>query len=123
MDLREAQTIVKSLAEGVDPVTGEVFSSDSTYNHPVVIRALFTVQRYARVPSTKMSLDERRQQNIGLGRPRNAGLPWTDDDRGRVAAGFRDGGSIEDLAAQLERSRAAIHAELIRQGLVEPVAV
>jgi hypothetical protein len=123
MELREARNIVKTLAEGVDPITGEVFAADSPYNHPMVIRALFAVHTHARVPKSKMSLDERRQQNLDLGRPRNAGLPWTDDDRSRVASGFQDGDSIENLAAKLERSQAAIHAELIRQGLVDPVAV
>ena len=123
MELSEARTIVKTLAEGVDPVTGEVFQADSPYNHPRVIRALFTVHSYALGPRPKMSPEERRRQNLELGRPTNAGLPWSDADRSRVATGFQKGETLEELAAALERSRTAIHAELIRQGLVEPVAV
>ena len=122
MELNEARTIVKTLAEGVDPMTGEVFAADSPYNHPRVIRALFTVHSYARVPRSKLSPDERRQQNLEAGRPANAGLPWSADERSRVASEFRQGETIEQLAKALERSRAAIHAELIRQGLVQPVA-
>lgn len=122
MELSEARTIVKTLAEGVDPVTGEVFAPDSPYNHPQVIRALFTVHSYALGPRSKMSPEERRRQNLELGRPTNAGLPWSDGDRSRVAAGFRGGETIEALATALERSRAAIQAEMIRQGLVPPVA-
>ena len=38
--------------------------------------------------------------------------------RSRVATEFGGGKNIEELAGALERSRAAIHAELIRQGLV-----
>ena len=123
MELNQARTIVKTLAEGIDPVTGEAFAPESPYNHPLVIRALYAVHRYARIPKTKMTPDERRQHNLELGKPRNAGLPWTDEDRSRVASGFREGETLEALASTLERSRAAIHAELIRQGLVEPVAM
>jgi hypothetical protein len=123
MELSEARTIVKALAEGVDPNTGEVFDTDSPYNQPRVIRALFTVHRYSHIPRTRMSPDEKRQRNLELGRPRNAGLPWTEEDRTRVASSFGDGKTIEELARALDRSRAAIHAELIRQGLVSPTPV
>ena len=41
MDISEARAIIKTLAKGVDPFTGEVFAEDSPYNHPQVIRALF----------------------------------------------------------------------------------
>lgn len=120
MELSEARTIVKTLAEGIDPTTGEVFAPDSPYNHPRVIRALFTV--HAHVPRPKLSPDERRRLNLELGRPTNAGLPWSENDRSRVATGFGDGETLEELAAALGRSRTAIYAELIRQGLVQPVA-
>ena len=121
MELREAKNIVGTLAQGIDPITGEVFGPDSPYNHPRLIRALFTVHAHAPINRSKMSLDERRRENIELGRPKNAGLPWTDEDRTRVASGFGDGSTFEELAAVFERSRAAIQAELARQGLVQPM--
>lgn len=121
MEIREAQSIVKNLAEGVDPNTGEVFAPDSPYNEPRIIRALFTVHdfvRQARKP--RMSADEKRQENLDLGRPRNYGMPWTDDARSQVAKGFEDGKTIEELATTHERTQGAIRAELIRQGLLSP---
>lgn len=121
MELSEARTIIKTLAEGTDPITGEIYEPDSPYNNPTVIRALFTVHRYAKVPHTKLSPEEKRQRNLELGRPRNAGLPWTEEDRAKVASGFGDGQTNQELATALERSRAAIDAELIRQGLMSPV--
>jgi hypothetical protein len=121
MELRKAQKIVKTLAQGVDPNTGEVFAPDSPYNEPKIIRALFTVHDFVRqAKKPKMSVDEKRQENLDLGRPRNYGLPWTDDTRSQVASGFEDGKAIEELAATLERTQGAIRAELIRQGLLEP---
>ena len=121
MEIREAQSIVKNLAEGIDPNTGEVFAPDSPYNEPRIIRALFTVHdfvRQARKP--RMSADEKRQENLDLGRPRNYGMPWTDEARSQVAKGFEDGKTIEDLATTHERTQGAIRAELIRQGLLSP---
>jgi len=122
MELTEARTIVRTLAQGVDPITGEVFAADSPYNHPRVIRALFTVHDHTQSVRGKMGADEKRQRNVERGLPRNAGLPWTDDDRERAASGFKDGRTFEELATALERTRTAIHAELARQGLVEPIA-
>ena len=47
MDIFEARSIVKSLAKGVNPVTGEVFGDESPYNHPHIIRALFVVHDHS----------------------------------------------------------------------------
>ena len=121
MEIREAQSIVKALAQGIDPNTGEVFASDSPYNEPKTIRALFTVHDFvmqARKP--RMSAGEKRQENLDLGRPANYGLPWKDDARSQVATGFEEGKTIEELATTLERTQGAIRAELIRQGLMSP---
>jgi hypothetical protein len=121
MELKEARIMVKTLAQGVNPITGELFPLDSPYNDPKVIRALFTVHDLARpAAKPKMSASERRQENLDCGRPGNAGLPWTDDARALVASEFQKEITIEELATMLERSRGAIHAELIRQGLVSP---
>jgi hypothetical protein len=121
MEIREAQSIVRTLAQGIDPNTGEVFAPDSPYNEQKIIRALFTVHdfvRQARKP--RMSAGEKRQENLDLGRPRNYGLPWTDDARSQVAKGFESDKTIEELAVILERTQGAIRAELIRQGLLPP---
>ena len=121
MELNQNRNIVKTLAQGVDPTTGEVFPPESPYNNPEVIRALYSMLEFvkqARKP--RMSLEERRQHNLELGRPGNCGLPWTEDDRALVKSGFLDGVTIEKLAARIERSSAAIVAEVIRQDLVPP---
>jgi len=121
VEITEARSIVKTLAQGVDPTTGEVFPPDSPYNHPNTIRALFKVVELAWPPGrSKLSVDERRQRNIERGLPRNAGLPWSDDHREAVADGFKNGRTIRELADAFERSLTAINAELIRQELVSP---
>ena len=41
MDQAQALAIVRSLANGVDPESGEVFTPDSAYQRPQVVRALY----------------------------------------------------------------------------------
>jgi len=121
MELTQSRNIVKTLAQGVHPSTGEVFPPESPYNDPEVIRALFSILESVKQSRTpRKSIEERRQQNLEVGRPTNSGLPWTEEDRTIVRSGFRDGTAIEKLAAKLERSRSAIVAEVIRQDLVPP---
>ena len=41
MDAAQALTVVRSLANGVDPESGEVFPPESAYQRPQVVRALY----------------------------------------------------------------------------------
>lgn len=41
----EAKSIIDALARGIDPATGEVITSDSIFNQPEVIRALFVASK------------------------------------------------------------------------------
>lgn len=116
MDLLKAKEIVKALAEGIDPTTGEVLPDGGPCSNPQVIRALFTVLESLKAP--KMTAEERRQKNIAKGRPRNAGLPWPDDLRAEIASRFNSGQTIYELSRYFERSKAAITAELERQKLI-----
>ena len=121
METTEVRSIVKTLAQGIDPTTGEVFPQNSPYNDPKIIRALFKVVDLAWPPGrSKLSLDEKRQRNLERGLPRNAGLPWSEEHREAVAEGFKSGKTIRELATALERSLTAINSELIRQELISP---
>lgn len=121
MEITEVRSIVKTLAQGIDPTTGVVFPQNSPYNEPKIIRALFKVVDLAWPPGrSKLSLDEKRQRNLERGLPRNAGLPWSEEHREAVAEGFKSGKTIRELATSFERSLTAIDAELIRQELISP---
>ncbi len=121
MDIIKAKEIVEMLADGIDPTTGEIFPPDSHYNNPEVIRALFTVLRSVRMPAkaTKKSIEEKQKDNIENGKPRNAGLPWTQDQRNEVASLFDQGNTIEELSSYFERTTGAIKSELTHQGLID----
>lgn len=121
METKQAKEIVTLLANGTDPNTGEVYPIDSPYNDPLVIRALFTLLNNVRIPRklTQISIEEKRTRNIAAGKPRNAGLPWSDDLRKELASKFKAGKSAGDLAGYFERTEGAILSELEHQGLID----
>ncbi|GGY55030.1 hypothetical protein GCM10011297_29870 [Bacterioplanes sanyensis] len=116
--------IVEALANGINPVTGELLPSESPYNHPDVIRALFTMLDLVKnppknAPKLKKTLEQKQAENIENGLPKNAGLPWTDEQRADLANQFSSGKDTKALAEIHARSTGAITSELKRQGLIE----
>ena len=121
MEIDKAREIVSLLAYGIDPTTGEVLPNDSPYNHPSVIRALFSLLGSVSIQKKqiKQSMEERQAQNVASGRPKNAGLPWTDDLKDKAATMFKSGTSIDELAEHFERTSGAILSQLMHQGLID----
>lgn len=121
MDIHKAKEIVELLANGVDPTTGEVFPPGSHYNNPEIIRALFTVLSSIRTTarSSKKSIEEKQKENMESGKPKNAAIPWSIEQRQEVAELFNNGKSIEELSEYFERTHGAIKSELMYQGLIE----
>lgn len=121
MELSEAKNIVTALINGIDPTTGEVLPEGSPYNNPQVIRALFNVLDALNVKKQpKKTFEEKQQDNIKAGRPKNAGLSWDDELKELLASTFQNGASIDELATNFERTKGSIVSELTRQGLIEP---
>jgi len=116
--------VIKALADGIDPTTGELYPSDSPYNQPIVIRALYSLlqaleRKQGRVKTSKKTLEEKQATNIESGLPKNAGLPWSDEERQQVKSMFNEGELIPTIALQLERTSGSINAELKKQGLID----
>lgn len=119
MDIYQATDILKTLAGGIDPNSGELFPQQSPYNHPEIIRALFCAINFiGSAKKPKKSLEEKQADNLNRGLPKNAGLPWTDDLKASLAKDYAESLSVEQLAKKFERTRGAITAELERQGLI-----
>src|SRR5258708_18353813 len=76
----QALQIVRALADGVDPESGEVYPPSSPYQKPDTVRALFIATRALE----RASEWEQRRQRL----PANAGKPWSNEEDGRLAAGF-----------------------------------
>jgi len=79
------------------------------------------VLRSVRMPAkaSKKSNEEKQEDNVNNGRPKNAGLPWLVEQKNEVALLFKEGKSIDELSRYFERTKGAITSELTHQGLIE----
>jgi hypothetical protein len=111
MDAAKSLEIIRALANGVDPHTGEEFSADSPYQHPQTIRALFVaIQALERV---KKAGDRQRQL------PDNAGKPWSDEEDHRLVSAFDSGKTTKQLAEDHQRTEGSIRSRLVKHGKIQ----
>jgi len=117
MEKEAALKIIQQLANGTDPHTGEIFRTDSPYQHPDTVRALFAAARALDSQSAP------RQRAAGAeNAPQNAGKPWSGAEDEALAGAFDSGKTVPELAAEHQRSRFAIEARLAKLGKIEPPA-
>jgi hypothetical protein len=108
MNQSEALSVVRSLANGIDPASGDAFPADSAYQRSDVVRALF-VAADALERSERFS---RRREDL----PAKAGQPWTEDEDRKLLASFDAGHGLQELAATHERTQTGIRARLVKYG-------
>ncbi len=106
MNQTQALEVIRSLADGVDPDTGEMFASESPYQRPQTIRALF----FAAQALEHREGAERRRENL----PRNSGAPWTEEDDRSLVAGFDAGRAIAELAMEHQRTQHGVRSRLLK---------
>ena len=117
MEREQTLRILNALANGVHPATGEQFASDSPYQHPDTVRALFAAVRTLE-GSGAVSADRRPVPPQS-----GAGSRWSTEEEERLAAAFDAGRTIDALAQAHSRTRAAIEARLVRLGKLDASAV
>ncbi|HEX5628405.1 MAG TPA: hypothetical protein VFX72_02445, partial [Usitatibacteraceae bacterium] len=97
MHLESALPIVKALADGVNPVTGEQYPEASPYAEPRALRALFSA-----VDLMQREVErERRRERL----PANFGKPWSDGEDKSIAASFDAGVAIPEMARKHARTQ------------------
>ncbi len=112
MQLDAALPIVRALADGVNPVTGEAYPAASPYAEPRTLRALFSaVDLMAREVER-----ERRRARL----PANFGKPWTEGEDRAVVAEFDAGVAMPDMARKHARTQSSIRLRLEKLGKIEP---
>ena len=107
---KETLKIIETLAEGVNPVTGEILPDQSPYNEPLVIRALFTVTQLLR----------QQQSHSEKPLPARAGNSWDAEEDRAIIEEFHTNLPMWVMAEKHLRTRGAIQARLVRLGLIEP---
>ena len=110
MDANQALAVVRSLANGVDPETGEVFPPESAYQRPLVVRALYE----AASALERAERFERRKAQL----PAKTGVPWSEDEDRKLLAAFDAGRALQELAAAHERTMGAVRARLLKYGRI-----
>ena len=115
--------MLKALANGINPETGELLGTGSVANKPEAIRILFILaQELSEEPEkqkkSKLSAEERQQKNIAEGRPAKSYFPWTDEERGLLEERHQAGDSVEQLSLKFERSVRAVAIQLEKMGLI-----
>ncbi|WP_425267209.1 hypothetical protein [Buttiauxella warmboldiae] len=115
--------ILRALANGVNPDTGELLSRSSVAQTPEMIRMLFTlaeelVDVSAKIKKTKLSLHERQQKNIAEGKPAKSYFPWSNEEKLQLAEGYTAGKTVEALSLELGRSGRAVAIQLEKLGLI-----
>jgi hypothetical protein len=120
MDQNQALRILNALANGVHPATGEVFASDSPYQHPDTVRALFEAVRC--MEGVKPAPEQKQNEDKATF-PANTFVRWTEGEEKRLVAGFDSGKSTAELAKLHNRSRAAVEARLLKLGKIDVSAL
>lgn len=108
MDAAHALAIVRSLANGVDPESGDVFPPESPYQKAQTVRALYE----AAAALEKFERFERRKAQM----PPKTGAPWSEDEDRKLLAAFDAGRALQELAAAHERTVGAVRARLLKYG-------
>ena len=108
MEDLQALVILRSLANGVDPESGQFLDPENPIQRPRTVCALTTAVR-------ALERTERHDRRRSLA-PSRAIAPWTTMEDRQLLAGLDAGMSPRELAAKHQRSPKAIKARLARFG-------
>lgn len=112
MQLDAALPIVRALADGVNPITGEAYPETSPYAEPRTLRALYSaVDLMAREVER-----EKRRERL----PANFGKPWSEGEDRALTAEFDAGAGIPEMARKHLRTQSSIRLRLEKLGKIQP---
>jgi hypothetical protein len=118
MDAADALPILRALADGRDPVSGAPLGSESVFQRPEVIRALFAavlaLDAAPRVGASEPSAPTGKKPPSS-----GEGSAWTAEEEARMVAAFEAGTKPAVIAEAHGRTRGAINSRLKKLGLIE----
>lgn len=117
MNAKDAYTLLETLLDGIDPLTGEMLPEEHVCQEPAVLRALHralvALQNEADADDEANAADERKTRY-----PR-AGRPWTQEDLERLKQLYEDGTSMEEMCHLLQRRKSGIEKKCVYLGLTD----
>src|ERR1700761_9257536 len=108
METAAAREVLKSLVDGVDPVTGMPIPRGTVVHHAAVIRALLAAVAVMDADIVRC----RRRARL----PQNVGRPWTEPEDKLLLTAFSRGEPLRDVAARHCRSLAGVESRLEKLG-------
>ncbi|QJR13049.1 hypothetical protein DSM104443_04143 [Usitatibacter rugosus] len=111
MQLQSALPIVRALADGINPLTGETFNDESPYSEPRTLRALFSA---VELMEREVEREKRRERL-----PANFGKPWTEGEDQALAGSFDAGHALLEIARKHARTVSSIRLRLEKLGKIE----
>lgn len=106
MEIQRAKELLYILADGINPLTGEILPDYDSCNQVDIVRALHAVL---------MEL-EKQPQKVQKNQPENAGKPCTSDEDTQLLHEYRSGTKTSELAKLHKRTKGSIVARLVKLG-------
>lgn len=104
MEINRAAELLRALADGIDPMTGQPLPDESVYNRPEIIRALHCVLQELQEPGqTALPLSTRAWN-------------WSTEEEAQLLQEYGMGLPIETIARRHGRSVGAIETRLSELG-------
>ncbi len=106
MNIERAKELVSALAEGIDPITGEVLPSDHICNNAELVRAFYALLN-------QVNTEPKNKKH------ENACKRWTAEEDALLKQLYEQGVKISEIQRKFMRSRGSIQARLVKLGLAE----
>ena len=122
-----AGEVFKQLARGFHPETSELLPPESAVHSATAIRLLYELadefshdcfSGVKRKEKVKLTPEQRREKNRAEGKPANAYLPWSEEEKVRLGEVFQRGDNIASLSEQFERSSRSVALMLEKMALM-----
>ena len=104
--------IIRALADGVSPETGEALASDAVYQYAPVVRAL-----HCAVGALAYVAERARSKKTP---PQNAGKSWSRAEDQQVCEELRRGIDFHQIAKTHNRTIGSVIARLVKLGKIGP---
>lgn len=111
MQLDAALPIVRALADGVNPITGEAYPDGSPYADPRTLRALYTAVDLMQKEHER----EKRRERL----PANFGKAWNEREDRELITEYDAGNTFHEIARKHARSASSVRLRLEKLGKIQ----